>query len=88
MFPDLPPENGKPDLRVPVFGISWNGCENKAYVATYSVDGITTAIMNAYDSAKKMGFDVKPMKKMDAADFADRSDGKFGQKRNYRTHVD
>lgn len=88
MTTDLPPAKGKRDLRVPVFGISWNGCEDKAYVATYSVDDITTAIMNAYDNAKKMGFDVKPMKNMDAADFADKSDGKFGQKRNFRTHVD
>ncbi len=88
MTTELPPSKGKRDLRVPVFGISWNGCEDKAYVATYSVDDITTAIMNAYDNAKKMGFDVKPMKNMDAADFADKSDGKFGQKRNFRTHVD
>ena len=88
MTTDLPSAKGKRDLRVPVFGISWNGCEDKAYVATYSVDDITTAIMKAYDNAKKMGFDIKPMRDMDAADFADKSDGKLGQKRNYRTHVD
>ena len=31
---------------------------------------------------------LQPMRDMDAADFADKCDGKFGQKRNYRTHVD
>lgn len=88
MTSDQPPEKGKPDLRVPVFGTHWNGCEDRAYVATYSVKDLAGAIMKAYDEAKDMGFDVGPMRGMDAADFADKSDGQVGRKRSFRAHVD
>ena len=88
MTSDQPPEKGKPDLRVPVFGNHWNGCEDRAYVATYSVEDITAAIMDAWEKVKKMNIDVGPMRGMDAADFADKSDGQAGRKRNFRTHVD
>lgn len=85
---ETPPGKGKLDRRATVFGTHWNGCEDKAYVETFSVKDLTEAILKAVSTASKLGFDIKPMRNMDAADFADKSDGKFGQKRNYRTHVD
>lgn len=88
MTSDRPPEKGKPDLRVPVFANHWNGCEDRAYVATYSENDFGSAVMDAWNKAKKMGFDVGPMRGMDAADFADKSDGQVGRKRCFRTHVD
>lgn len=67
-----PPDRGKPDYRSAVFTSHWNGCLDKAYVNHFSVEDLTTAISKAFDVASKMGFSIKPMKSMDAADFADK----------------
>lgn len=85
---ETPPGKGKLDRRATVFGTHWNGCEDKAYVDTFSVKDLSEAILKSVSTARKLGFDINLMRHMDAADFADKSDGKFGQKRNFRTHVD
>lgn len=85
---DTRPASGKPDYRSDVFTAHWNGCLDMAYVNRFSAEDLTDAIMSAFAVMKDLGYKPTTMRGMDAADFADKSDGKFGQKRNYRTHED
>ncbi len=66
------PEADALDCRSPVFKAHWEGCENPRYVARFTVDDLTDAIMKAFETAKSLGFSVKTMRAMDAADFAER----------------
>ena len=67
-----PPPKGEPDYRSAVFAAHWDGCLDMAYVNHYSVDDLTEAISEAFATAKKLGFKIKTMRDMDAADFADK----------------
>ena len=43
-----------------------------AYVQHFSVEDLPKAISKAFTVAEKLGYKIKPMKSMDAADFADK----------------
>ena len=81
-------KNGKPDRPYAEFVTHWYGCEDSRFVDNFTGESLADVILKLFPSAKLDGNDIKPMRDMDAADFADKCDGKFGQKRNYRTHVD
>lgn len=66
------PGTDKPDFRSSEFTAHWNGCLDHNYVTRFSMKDITGEIMRAFTVARKFGFDVKPMRNMDAADFADK----------------
>lgn len=67
-----PPARGMPDFRSDVFAAHWNGCLDRNYVARFSTEDLAEAIMKAFAVAKKMGYDIRPMRSMDAAEFADK----------------
>ena len=69
---ETPPPKGTPDYRSPVFAAHWNGCLDMAYVQHFSVEDLPKAISKAFTVAEKLGYKIKPMKSMDAADFADK----------------
>ncbi len=81
-------KNGKPDRPYAEFVAHWYGCEDSQFVDNFSGKSLADVILKLFPSVKIGGNDIKPMRSMDAAEFADKCDGKFGQKRNFRTHVD
>ena len=66
------PRKGKPKCQSVEFIVHWNGCLDISHVNHYSVEDLASVISKAFAKAKKMGYPVKPMKSMDATDFADK----------------
>lgn len=67
-----PPKKGKLEHRSAQFTAQWNGCVDIHYVKHFSLKDFTGEIIKAFNIAKKLGFDIKLMRGMDAAEYADK----------------
>jgi len=72
MLKEMDFDTKKPDRRSPVFVVYWNGCSDMKFVQNFSDADINDIIIKTFDTAKTQGFAIRPMRKMDAAEYAEK----------------
>lgn len=66
------PDNPKRDKRSPSFALYWDGCEDENFIARFSEEDVNSLILRTFKTAQATGFKVRPMRGMDAAEYADK----------------
>ena len=66
------PDNPKRDKRSPSFALYWDGCEDENFIARFSEEDVNSLILKTFKTAQATGFKVRPMRGMDAAEYADK----------------
>lgn len=66
------PDNPKRDKRSPSFALYWDGCEDENFIARFSEEDVNSLILRTFKTAQETGFKVRPMRGMDAAEYADK----------------